>query len=1064
MPEPIPGPAPLPIVGNAHNLDLVNSFTTFGNLADTYGDIFKLTLGGNEKIFITTQALMDEVCNEKRFTKLVSGSLAQIRNGVQDGLFTAHTGEHNWEIAHRVLMPAFGPISIRAMFDEMHDIASQLVIKWARFGPNEKIHVTDDFTRLTLDSIALCAMGTRFNSFYHEEMHPFVNAMVGFLAESGARASRPAVVQYFMHTAQQKYDADIALLKKVARELVAERKANPNDKKDLLNAMLKGKDARTGEQMTGESIMNNMITFLIAGHETTSGLLSFLFYYLLKHPSAYQMAQRQVDEVVGRGPITVDHMSKLPYIEACMRETLRLTPSAIAIQVQPRPDIGEDPVCLAGGKYEIKKGQGIICVIPQIQRDPSVYGDDANLFKPERMLDEAFAKLPKNSWKPFGNGVRGCIGRPFAWQETILTAAMLLQNFNLRFDDPSYQLQIKQTLTIKPNDFFMRATLRHDVDPVQLEKMLHVNLAAETKAAEKDMRASALPAGSAKKPMTILYGSNAGTCEALAQNLARDASSRGYCAQVDPLDSGVDKLPKDQPVILICSSYEGQPPDNAAHFVEWIQSIGSNALAGVKYAVYGCGNHDWTSTFHRIPKLLDAEFKRSGATKVAEIGLGDVADGDIFNHFDKWQDEQLWASIGGKVDPAEEGSIEVEIDTDARKSTLRQDVKEATIISNEVLTAAGVPEKRHIALKLPTGMSYRTGDYLAVLPINDQTNIRRALNRYNLPWDALLTIRVGANTTLPTGHPVSAMDVLSAYVELGQPATRKNVARIAASIPDERTREQVLSLAGEDFDNEILKKRRSPLDLLEEYPSAELLLGDFLAMLPPMRIRQYSISSSPLADPTVASITWSVLDAPSRITDSKRFLGVASNFLSKVAEGDRIHVAVKTSHGNFHPPKDIENTPLMMFCAGTGLAPFRGFIQERAIQSQAGRKVAPAYLFIGCREPGKDALFKDELQKWENEGVVKVFYAFSGASEQSKGCRHVQDRLWEERDEMRKVFDQGAKLYVCGTSMVGEGVTATIKKIFQEYCQSIGKPKEDEEVESWFQGIKSDRYSSDVFA
>ncbi|EFE36292.1 cytochrome P450 oxidoreductase OrdA-like, putative [Trichophyton benhamiae CBS 112371] len=1057
MSEPIPGPAPLPIVGNAYNLDLVNSFTTFGNLTDTYGPIFKLTLGGEEKIFITTQSLMDEVCNEKRFSKLVAGSLAQIRNGVQDGLFTAHPGEHNWEIAHRVLMPAFGPSSIRAMFDEMHDIASQLVIKWARFGPNEKIHVTDDFTRLTLDSIALCAMGTRFNSFYHEDMHPFVHAMVGFLAESGARASRPAVVQYFMHSAQQQYDADIELMKKVAGDLVADRKANPNDKKDLLNAMLKGKDARTGEHMTEDSIMNNMITFLIAGHETTSGLLSFLFYYLLKHPSAYQAAQRQVDEVVGRGPITVEHMSKLPYIEACMRETLRLSPSAIAIQMQPRPDGQEDPIYLGKGKYEIKKGQAIVCVIPQIHRDPTVYGDDANLFRPERMLDEPFAKLPKNSWKPFGNGVRGCIGRPFAWQETILTAVMLLQNFNLRFDDPSYQLQIKQTLTIKPKDFFMRATLRHNVDPVQLEKMLHVNIEAEAKAGEKDRAAGISSVGPAKKPMTILYGSNAGTCEALAQNLARDASSRGYSAQVGPLDSGVDKVPKDQPVIVISSSYEGQPPDNAAHFVEWIQGLGSGAMTGVKYAVYGCGNHDWTSTFHRIPKLLDAEFKRCGATRVADVGLGDVADGDIFNHFDKWQDEQLWSSIGGDVDPAEEGTVEVDIDTDARKSTLRQDVREATVISNKVLTAPGEPEKRHLILTLPTGMSYKSGDYLA-------RNIRRALNRYNLPWDAMLTIKVGANTTLPTGHPVSAMDVLSAYVELGQPATRKNVARIASSISDEKVREEVLALSKEGFENEILKKCRSPLDLLEEYPTAELPLGDFLAMLPPMRIRQYSISSSPLADPTVASITWSVLDAPSRVADSKRFLGVASNFLSKVQEGDRIHVAVKPSHGNFHPPKDTENTPLMMFCAGTGLAPFHGFVQERAIQIQAGRKVAPAYLFIGCRHPERDALFKDELQKWETDGVVTVFYAFSAASEQSKHCRYVQDRLWEERGEMRKVFDQGAKLYVCGTSRVGEGIASTVKKIFQDYCASVGKPKTDEEVERWFQDIKSDRFSSDVFA
>jgi len=235
-------------------------------------------------------------------------------------------------------------------------------------------------------------------------------------------------------------------------------------------------------------------------------------------------------------------------------------------------------------------------------------------------------------------------------------------------------------------------------------------------------------------------------------------------------------------------------------------------------------------------------------------------------------------------------------------------------------------------------------------------------------------------------------------------------------------------------------------------------------MLPPMRIRQYSISSSPLSDPTTASITWSVLDTPSKAAGAKRFLGVASNYLSAVEEGDRIHVAVKPSHGHFHPPADIEKTPVILICAGTGLAPFRGFVQERAKQIEAGRKLAPAYLFIGCAHPDKDTLFKDELEKWEKEGVVKLYYAFSKCKERSKGCRHVQDRLWEEREEMRKVFDEGAKLYVCGSSGVGEGVAAMTKKIFDERMEEIGKPKTEEEIEEWFQGIKSDRYASDVFA
>jgi cytochrome P450/NADPH-cytochrome P450 reductase len=198
-------------------------------------------------------------------------------------------------------------------------------------------------------------------------------------------------------------------------------------------------------------------------------------------------------------------------------------------------------------------------------------------------------------------------------------------------------------------------------------------------------------------------------------------------------------------------------------------------------------------------------------------------------------------------------------------------------------------------------------------------------------------------------------------------------------------------------------------------------------MLPPMRVRQYSISSSPLADSTTAILTWAVLDTPAKSASGKRFLGVASNYLSSVEEGDRIHVAVEPSHGIFHPPNDIENTPVIMICAGAGIAPFHGFVQERAMQIAAGRQLAPAYLFIGCHHPTKDSLFANELAKWEAEGVVKLYYAYSTAKAQSKGCRHVQERLWEEREEITEVFHQGAKLYVCGSAMLGEGVRTVVR-------------------------------------
>ena len=150
----------------------------------------------------------------------------------------------------------------------MHDILSQLVLKWARYGPEDRIDLCDDFTRLTLDSIALAAMATRFNSFYKQELHPFVGAMKRTMAEAGRRAARPALLKPFMRGSEKQYFDDIETLRSITLDMIAKRKSNPIDKKDFLNAMLHGVDRRTGRKMTDESIVDNMITFLVAGKMT----------------------------------------------------------------------------------------------------------------------------------------------------------------------------------------------------------------------------------------------------------------------------------------------------------------------------------------------------------------------------------------------------------------------------------------------------------------------------------------------------------------------------------------------------------------------------------------------------------------------------------------------------------------------------------------------------------------------------------------------------------------------------------------------------------------------------
>ncbi|KAI8656633.1 hypothetical protein LRP88_11942 [Fusarium phalaenopsidis] len=1063
---PIPEPPGYPLIGN------LGEFTTspladLKRLADTYGPIFRLRLPGKSPIFASSNAFVNELCDEKRFQKTLKSVLGTVREGVHDGLFTAYNDEPNWGKAHRILLPAFGPLSIRSMFDEMHDIATQMCMKFARHGPQTPINASDDFTRLALDTLALCSMGFRFNSYYREELHPFIQAMGDFLTESGVRNRRPTFAPNFLYrAANEKFFADIKVMKDLAAEVVANRKERPNDRKDLLTAMLEGVDPQTGEKLSDENIGNQLVTFLIAGHETTSGTLAFSFYNLLKHPEAYEKAQQEVDQVIGRGPITVEHLTKLPYLSAILRETLRLN--------SPIPGFGVEAIedTFLGGKYLVKKGEIVSCMLSKAHLDPVVYGDDAEAFRPERMLDENFERLQKehsNCWKPFGNGKRACIGRPFAWQEALLALAMLLQNFNFTMDDSNYQLQIQETLTIKPKHFNMRATLRHGMTPTELETALagrggHTHATSSTKAS-----AASGAGGAGGKPISIYYGSNSGTCEALAQRLASDAPGHGFAAKnIGPLDQAKQNLPEDHPVVIVTASYEGQPPSNAAHFINWMERLSGQEMEKVSYAVFACGHHDWVETFHRIPKLVDATLEKRGGTRLVPMGSADAAVSDMFSDFEAWEDEILWPALkekyGGDGADGKAGSqrgLLVELST-PRKTRLRQDVEEALVVSEKTLTASG-PPKKNIEIQLPTGMTYKAGDYLAILPLNPKTTVGRVFRRFELAWDVFFKIHSDGPTTLPTNTEISAYDVFSAYVELSQPATKRNILALVEATEDKAIIEELEKLTGDAYAEEISAKKASVLDLLEKYPAVALPISSYLAMLPPMRVRQYSISSSPLANSSKLTLTYSLLDAPS-LSGQGRHVGVATHFLSSLSPGEKLHVSVRPSVAAFHLPSDAENTPLICIAAGTGLAPFRGFMQERAAMLAAGRNLAPAMLFFGCRNPDIDDLYADEFDRWEKMGAVSVRRAYSRATDKSEGCKYVQDRLYHDRADVFKLWNQGAKVYICGSREVGKAVEGVCVRLVMEWSEEHMKcASTEEKAREWFDKHRNERFATDVF-
>jgi cytochrome P450/NADPH-cytochrome P450 reductase len=228
-----------------------------------------------------------------------------------------------------------------------------------------------------------------------------------------------------------------------------------------------------------------------------------------------------------------------------------------------------------------------------------------------------------------------------------------------------------------------------------------------------------------------------------------------------------------------------------------------------------------------------------------------------------------------------------------------------------------------------------------------------------------------------------------------------------------------------------------------------------------MKPRQYSIASSPLASPpNTVSILYDVLNAPSTYNHSTRFHGVASTYLADMPIGGKIHAYIRATNIQFRLPVDPA-TPIIMICAGTGLAPMRAFMQERAAiaKAQPDRDMGRALFYFGCRDPEKDYICAAELEAWEEAGLVSLRPCFSHHPEASGGFKYVGKRLDADREEVVALFRRGAKIFLCGSaSKLARSVNEVLEGMVMEY-RGVGL----EEARAWLGRQKADRYVSDVF-
>ncbi len=1036
-----PLPPPSDLVGRPYALPV-------DILGELHGPLFYADYSGFRKLYACSLELVEELCDESRFAKNLTPSLARVRPLAGDGLFTAYHGEPNWQKAHDVLMPGFSYAGLRNYHAAMLDIGGQLVDRWDACVGQRPVDASTDLQKLAMDTVALAGFGARFDSFSYDGLAPIPH---GFTTALGELGKEPTTTEF---------DNQLAYLHRAFDELVQQHRAGPAPEHDDLLYVMLGRDSGGEPVLSPENIRNQIMTFLIAGQLTTSELMPTALYNLMRHPAVLSRVRTEVDAVFGVDDDYLpayDDIGKLAYLRQVINETLRLCPPVLSFDRMALSDT------TIGGKYPIKQGEAVTVLTGALHRQPE-WGDNVELFDPDRFDTASVAARPGGLFKPFGTGARSCIGRQFALHEATMAIARVVHRYRL-IDSKHYVLQFDSERSRRPMGFHLDLIRRTPGDRRSAEPQD----AAATAAQISSHAITRLKAGTT---LAVLHGSNLGTCRALAKQLAEEATDLGCTTSVGPLDDFAGTLPEADAIVIVASSYNGQPTDDAREFLAWLLG-GDAALGGAPYfAVLGVGDRNWADTYQSVPKHIDARLTELGARPLVPRASADTS-GDLNGTVEEFS-TALWAALSEHFGDPDATPV---TDTDEPLYDLRRitgpvtaaiDARFAvvpmTVLDNTALVgedAAPGQAKRFVRVTLPEGVEYQTGDHLTVLADNPPDLVRTVLELLGIDGELRLSInpRRTSRRLIALDREVSVRELLTHFVELRKPATRSQLRRLAASNPCEPERQRLEELAASSDPCAL-----SPLECLLEFRACVLTGAELLELLEPMTPRHYSIASSSRLTPGLVALVVSVLDAPARSGSSLSqglFQGVASNHLAAIAPGTQIRARVDPARQAFRAGADPAKNVILV-SAGTGVAPFRGFLGDRLAAKQDGTPYSPALCFFGVRDPNVDYIFREQFEAAEGEGIVRMRPAFSRASQ--GGVRYVQDRIAADADEVWELLGDPAKdthVYVCGD---GAKMAPAVREAFIGiYRAHTGD--DESQARDWLIGlVESDHYVEDVWA
>ncbi|KPM11726.1 NADPH-cytochrome P450 reductase-like protein [Sarcoptes scabiei] len=605
---------------------------------------------------------------------------------------------------------------------------------------------------------------------------------------------------------------------------------------------------------------------------------------------------------------------------------------------------------------------------------------------------------------------------------------------------------------------------------------------------------------SSGRNMIVFYGSQTGTAEEFAARLAKEAARYGMKAMVaDPEEYEMEDLTKlveiqnSLAVFCVATYGEGDPTDNAQEFFEWLNNGGAD-LTGLRYAVFGLGNKTYEH-YNKVGKLLDSKLEQFGAERIFELGLGDD-DGNIEKDFITWK-EKFWLTICSKF--GLEKSTE---EFNARQYELilhtTDELSKEKIFSGEILRIGSfIHQKPPFDIKNPflapitvnrelykgsrscmhieidirgSKLRYEAGDHVAIYPQNDSKLVKRIGELLDTDLDQVFTLKnidEDNSKKHPFPCPTTYRTALTYYVDITSLPRTHILKEIAEFAADEKEKKLLLTMSSASEEGKqlytdwIINDCRSIVHLLEDLPSVKPPIDHLLEYLHRLQPRYYSISSSSKLYPDSLHITAVVINY--RTNTGRINKGVATHWLKdfkQVVPGQpNPIVPIFLRRSQFRLPNRPQ-TPIIMIGPGTGLAPFRGFLQERRLMIEQEKPVGMTVLYFGCRKKSEDFLYENELNEYvENKTITKLYLAFSRDQPHKIYVTHLLKENMEETWDI--IGKQNGHVYICGDART---MAREVREIILETIEKFGA-KSKKDAEDFLKRMESQRrYSADVWS